>query len=42
MSCIRIGSRTNESIINKKDGGRKKTKTNGGLGKCLEKILPLK
>jgi hypothetical protein len=38
MSCIRIGSRTNERIMKKKDGGRKKNTK----GKCLEKILPMK
>jgi hypothetical protein len=31
MSCTRIGSRTNERMIKKKDGGRKKkTKENSG------------
>jgi hypothetical protein len=40
MSCIRIGSRTNESIIKKKMADERR-----GIqkkGKCLEKILPFK
>jgi hypothetical protein len=42
MSCIRIGSRTNERIIKKKDAGRKKKNTKENGGRANEKILPLK
>jgi hypothetical protein len=33
MSCIRIGSRTNERIIKEKDDGRKKKNTNENGGR---------
>jgi hypothetical protein len=45
MSCIRIGSRTNERNTKKKDCGRKKknAKENGGWAKFWRRyILPLK